>query len=171
VAYDGWLKSSPFASVIMASCRYLNWLLGFAVVALTWSAVLLALPVFVYVLALTLLSRVETSASDRRAVLVSATVMSALALLLVAFILAGLLPNPWALPLVAAGLCLVLHRMWLTWRAFTPSNIQGTVGLLVMGVIPLDALMLLAAGLPWGSLLVIALLLPGRLLSRWLYVT
>lgn len=171
VLYDGLLKATTVGSLAMGACRYLNWLLGLAVVPLTPTALLLGLPVFVYVVALTLLSRVETSAASRRPVLLCAAGMALAALLLVSYHQFGLLPHTWALLLAAAGLGLVLSRLWTTWREFTPEAIQRSVGLLVLGIIPLDAVLVWATGLWWGGVLVLALLVPGRLLGRWLYVT
>jgi len=40
-----------------------------------------------------------------------------------------------------------------------------------MGIIPLDALLVLAGGPWWGGVLVLALLLPSRLFGRLVYVT
>jgi 4-hydroxybenzoate polyprenyltransferase len=170
VLYDGFLKATAVGWLMMGACRYLNWLLGLAVVPLTPTAFLWGLPIFAYVVALTLLSRVETSAASRWPVLLCAAGMVAVALLLASYQQFGLLPHAGVLVLVAAGLGLALSRLWATWREFTPTAIQRSVGWLVLGIIPLDAVMAWAAGPWWGGLLVLALLVPGRLLGRWLYV-
>jgi fermentation-respiration switch protein FrsA (DUF1100 family) len=97
--------------------------------------------------------------------------MAAVALLLAGYQQFGLLPHAWALLPAAAGLGLALSRLRTIWREFTPEAIQRGVGLLVLGIIPLDAVLAWAAGPWWGGVLVLALLIPGRLLGRWLYVT
>src|SRR5262249_39458533 len=53
VLYDGALKRLPVGALVMGGCRYLNWLLGLAVVPLDRTAFLIALPVLLYVAALT----------------------------------------------------------------------------------------------------------------------
>jgi hypothetical protein len=43
--------------------------------------------------------------------------------------------------------------------------------MMIFGIIPLDAILVLAAGPWWGSIVVLLLLLPARFLGRMLYVT
>jgi len=68
-------------------------------------------------------------------------------------------------------LLLVLARLALAYREFNPRTIQHSVGLLVMGIIPLDTLLVFAGGPWWGGIIILALMLPGRLLGRLVYVT
>jgi 4-hydroxybenzoate polyprenyltransferase len=42
---------------------------------------------------------------------------------------------------------------------------------LILGIIPLDAILVFAGGPWWGGLVILALLIPGRYLARILYVT
>jgi len=171
VLYNGVLKATLWGVPLMGGCRYLNWLLGLSVAPLIGRSLLLGWPVFVYVSSLTLLSRVETSARSRLALLLCASGMVTTAALFAVFNRSGLLAHGWVLLPVGAALLLVLARLALTYREFNPWTIQHSVGLLVMGIIPLDALLVLAGGPWWGGVLVLALLLPSRLLGRLVYVT
>jgi 4-hydroxybenzoate polyprenyltransferase len=171
VLYDGALKSQPAGALAMGACRYLNWLLGFAIAPLAWHALLIALPVFIYVTALTRLSAIETSAARRQPVQECALGMLIAALTIGVLLASRVLPNPWAwLPLIA-GLGAVLHRLARAGRELTPAAIQGGVGFLVLGIVPLDALLTLASGHAWGALAVLFLAVPSRLLARLIYVT
>jgi 4-hydroxybenzoate polyprenyltransferase len=169
--YDGHAKHTAYASLAMGACRYGNWVLGLSTGGLGADTWLLALPVFIYVTALTQLSRAETSAGSRRPL-----VLCGLGLLLggasiVALHLGGLLPNAWALPVLVMAMALVGQRLWATWRNYTPAGIQRMVKTLVLGIIPLDAILAIAGGPWWGGLLVLALYLPGTWLARKMYVT
>ena len=50
-------------------------------------------------------------------------------------------------------------------------TIQANVKLMLLGVILLDAIIVLAAGPWWGGLLIPLLLIPGRMLARAIYIT
>lgn len=169
--YDGFAKRTALASLSMGACRYGNWILGLSHGGTLLEMVLLSLPVFFYVTSLTLLSRAETTAAERRPLL-----LCGLGLLLTALVIAGLygagqLHHLWALTLPAAALLLVGRRLWDTWRDYTPANIQRMVKTLVLGIIPLDAILVFAGGPWWGGLAVLALYLPGAWLARKMYVT
>jgi hypothetical protein len=43
--------------------------------------------------------------------------------------------------------------------------------LLILAIIPLDAILVLTFGPPWGAAVVLALLLPGRLMARMMPIT
>jgi 4-hydroxybenzoate polyprenyltransferase len=171
VLYDGVLKDTLLGGPLMGGCRYLNWLLGLSVIPITQNTLLLGLPIFVYVFSLTLLSGVETSARSRLPLLLCASGMMLTAVLIAVFNRAGLLPHTWALLLVGGALLAVLSELAATYRDFSPPSIQGSVGMLVMGIIPLDALLLFTGGPWWGGLVILTLMLPGRLLGRSIYVT
>jgi UbiA prenyltransferase family len=171
VLYDGALKAYPVGALVMGACRYLNWLLGLAVLPLDRGAFLIALPVLCYVAALTRLSSIETSGGARKPLHECAVGMLGGALVASVLIARGTLPNNWAyLPLVA-GLGAVLQRVARTGRDLTPATVQGAVKFLILGIVPLDALLTLAAGNPLGALVVLALAIPSRLLARLIYVT
>ncbi len=171
VAYDGWLKRGPLGPVAMGLCRYLNWILGLSVAPLVPASWLLPLPVLIYIWSVTTLSRMETGAAERRllALCIGGTLAAALGLLLL--VLGGILPGHLAIPPLLLLTALLLWRQASLFRDPAPARVQGTVKLMLFGVIPLDALLLLAAGHGWSALLLPLLLIPGRRLARIVYIT
>lgn len=167
LSYDGWTKNSVFGPFNMALCRALNWMLGLSVLTIGAESLLFTVPISLYVLALTLISRVEVHAQSRGPVMLALIVMLA----------AGLAYGQWVgqaapdllLGLVFFGLAVVCIGMAL--RAFGPAMVQRTVGWLLLGIIPLDALLVASTGQWLGACGVLLLLLPGRMLGRWMYVT
>ncbi len=171
VAYDGWAKKGLLGPIAMGGCRYLNWLLGLSVAGLDGKAFALALPIFLYVLSLTILSSEETSARRPAVVYASASGLLACAISIAALHAGGAFSHHWALMLLAMALAYMALRLRETKKNFTPAGIQGTMKILILGIIPLDAL-LVFSGAPWGGgLLVASLLIPGRLLARRMSVT
>lgn len=171
ILYDGVLKHTLAGAPAMGACRYLNWLLGLSVGGLSLQMLLLPLPVFLYITALTYLGSVETSARSRTALAACAAGMLLSAASIVVLNRTGALPHSWALALLGTGLLVVLLRLGATARNFTTGMIQRSMKLLILGIIPLDAILVFAGGPWWGGLLVLSLLLPGLALARILYVT
>ena len=171
VVYDALVKRNLVGAVVMALCRYLNWLLGLSIVALHTELAAWALPIFFYILAVTVLSQQETRAANRWVVCwVALAVLMALAGLLLLYS-TGIASNGWALLFGLAGAGMIFGRLLMTFRSFTQENIQQMVKIMIFGVVPLDAILVLSAGLWWESLLILGLLIPARLLARRLYVT
>lgn len=171
VAYDGWLKNHAVGPAAMGLCRYLNWLLGLSVVALAPVSFVIALPAFLYVAALTVLSRNEVNADNRRAPALTAAGIAAAVVTIFALLSGGTLPNPWILFPLALAVWFIFRELQRTWADFTPARIRMTVRQLILGIVVLDAILVVGAGYWWGALAVLALLLPGRLLSRLIPVT
>ena len=169
--YDGWSKDSLLGSLNMAACRYFNWLLGFSILPITGEHLIIASPVFIYVTALTLLSREEEAAQHRWILMLAASGIGAAILCVPILTPKAILQNPWP-AILASGLFITLIRQfYVSYREFTPQQIQATLKLLIFGIIPLDALLVLGFGPWWGALAVLSLLPPGRLLARFMYVT
>ena len=169
--YDSYAKHTPLGGVAMGACRFGNWILGLSYggsLALDWP---LALPVLLYVTSLTLLSRAETTAARRLPLLLCAVGILLTAATIVALVLTERLAHTWALAVLAGAVLLIGYRLWTTFRHYTPSNIQLAVKTLVLGIIPLDAILTFAGAPWWGGLLVLALYLPGTWLARKMYVT
>jgi len=171
VSYNRWSKSTWLGPANMGLCRYLNWMLGLSVVSLTPAMLPIALPIFFYVTALTFVSRVEADASSRTPLAIAAGGFILTIAAIGYLYRAGVLPNVAVLALAGIGLLLILTRIRKTWRTFTPANAQATVGFMIFGIIPLDALMLAGAGYSWAALALLLLMVPGRILGRWMYVT
>jgi 4-hydroxybenzoate polyprenyltransferase len=170
VLYDGAAKRSWLGPPVMGLCRYLNWILGLSVASLGVAAWLIPLPVLIYIFSVTVLSRAEVEAADSSLVAFTIGGMAASGAVIVFLWLDELLPNPVVLLLATVGLALVLLRLARVYRAFSSRAVQGAVGFLILGIIPLDATLAVGSGAWWGLLLLV-LIAPGRWLGRWLYVT
>lgn len=169
--YDGHAKRTAFGSVAMGACRYANWGLGLSIAELGAGQWLLPLVVFVYVVSLTLLSRIETYGAVRGPVVLCGIGVVAAAMLAGALVAAGILPHAWPLLFLAVGIALVLRNLGATWREPVPARIQASVKSLVLGIIPLDAVLAAAGGPWWGGVLVLLFLWPSRVLARRIRVT
>jgi 4-hydroxybenzoate polyprenyltransferase len=169
--YDGYAKRTAGGAFVMGACRYGNWMLGLSVGGTGFLALLIPLPVLLYVTALTLLSKAETTAAERTPLILCATGLGLTALLILLFNRAGLLPHTWALLPLVVGAAIVAWRLTATFRRFTPAQIQMTIKTLVIGIILLDAILVWAGGPWWGGIAVAALLAPSVWLARHLYVT
>jgi 4-hydroxybenzoate polyprenyltransferase len=170
LGYNGALKSTWAGPLLMGFCRYLNWLLGLSVTALGVSHWMLPLPVLVYVAALTVLSRSEAGGADRRSTVLAASGLVIAGLSIFALWRDEVLAGPAVVPLTAAALAAALYVVARSERAGSPGAVQRAVGLLILGMIPLDVLLVLGRGIWWGLGLLL-LMLPGRWLGRRLYVT
>jgi 4-hydroxybenzoate polyprenyltransferase len=125
---------------------------------LAWAGLL-----FLYVTLATLLSTFEEGRAPR---LLLAAILAAAAAIFVApaLLAASLVPERVAFAAIPVAV--------LGWRAVvlarrpTSAEISATVGVLILGIIPLDASFLLAHGLPLASLAILWLL-PFSLLGLW----
>jgi 4-hydroxybenzoate polyprenyltransferase len=176
--YDGWLKRTWAGPLGMGACRFLNVLLGLAVVPGSigsWGLVL-ALAVGVYIVGVTWFARTEARASNQDQLLLAAGVM--LAGLLLALPLPVLAANRAApattsplFPylLVAYGFAVGIPVS----RAIqqpSPARVQAAVKVAVLGLVAFDAVLATAlAGL--AGLVLMVLLPPALYLGRWVYST
>jgi hypothetical protein len=144
--------------------------LGLSVVALGVSDWLIPLPVLIYVAALTVLSRSEAGTPDQRLIVLAGSGLVIAGLAVFALWREEILGGAAVVPLTAALLAAALYVVARSYRAGSAAAVQGAVGLLILGMIPLDVLLVLGRGIWWGLGLLL-LLLPGRWLGRWLYVT
>jgi hypothetical protein len=174
--YDGQAKRTAAGPLVMGLCRFLNVLLGVSVSgSLLWpQGGHLALIVGGYVAGLTWFARTEARPSSPK------QLQGAAGLLLTSLALALLLP-----PQFEDGTCSVLFPYLLVAFGFvqglavveairqpSPERVQAAVKRLLIGLIPLDALLAsTAAGTAGLALLV--LLAPSLYLNRrrWLYAT
>lgn len=169
--YDGWLKAGAFGPLAMGSCRYLNWMLGLAVVPILGTELVLPLPVLLYTLAVTWLSRGETGRDMQSAVARAGLGLAAAALAVGGLHAAGVQTQPLALAALAglvAPLALHLRRLH---GAPTAEGLRRGVGLMLLAMIPLDAVLLAGDGQWTVALGLLVLAVPGRLLGRRLAVT
>ena len=169
--YDMHAKHTALGSLSMGACRFGNWILGLSYGGSLATVWLFAIPVLLYITSLTLLSRAETTAVRRLPlILCSAGILLTAATILI-LVIEGKLVHQWALFVLAGALVLIARRLWTTFHAYTPRNIQLTVKTLVLGIIPLDAIMAFAGAPWWCGLLVLTLYLPSSWLAEKMYVT
>jgi 4-hydroxybenzoate polyprenyltransferase len=170
--YDGALKSTWLGPFAMGLCRYLNWSLPLAAASVGLEMWLIPIPVLVYIAAVTVLSRAEVAATQaqRSLVTLAALLLIGAALAIVLLWWRGVLGNVWVLPLTALALAIALRRLLQVHRQFSAPAVQHTVRFLLFGIIPLDALLAIGAGV-WPGALILLLMLPSRWLGRRMYVT
>jgi 4-hydroxybenzoate polyprenyltransferase len=169
--YDIYAKHTALGSLSMGACRFSNWILGLSCGGSLVAVWQFAIPVLLYTTSLTLLSRAETTAVRRLPLILCAVGILLTAATILTLVIEGKLVHEWALFVLAGALVLIGQRFWLTFHAYTPRNIQLTVKTLVLGIIPLDAIVAFAGAPWWCGLLVLALYFPSIWLARKMYVT
>lgn len=174
--YDVWLKWTPIGPIGMGACRFLNVLLGLSVSGSTIImgdlSIHLAGVVGVYIVGVTWFARTEETDSNRRSLILAACVMLlslAIALLLPLYQSPG--ESVWFFPylLVLFGFRIGIPLATAI-RHRDPNHVQFAVKRCILGLVFLDAILATAfVGLP--GLLILLLLLPARILGRWVYST
>ncbi len=171
VFYNSFVKHSRYGFLVMGGCRYFNWMLGFSFLDLEPSMYGLALPIFVYTSSLTLLSREETIATKRLYV-----AFTGLGVLLTAIVISwtrvGSSLSTWTTNTILLILLIpIAIRLRNTYEDFSPAQIQKSIKFLVLGIIPLDAVITFVNSSIWYSLVIVSLLVPGTMLARSIRVT
>lgn len=176
--YDGVLKKTWAGPVLMGACRFFNVLLGLAVTGQapgTW-CVALALVVGIYIAGVTWFARTEAHVSNRNLLMIGAGLMLAgllFALTVPPLAEAGGLEahTAMAFPYLLAGFgYFVGSAVVPAIRQPIPQRVQAAVKRAVLGLVLLDAILATAlVGL--GGLVLVLLLVPARLLGRWVYST
>ena len=185
--YDGPLKRSWVAPMLMGACRTLNVLLGASTVVLAageaqpWNLGMpaicwwIACSVGVLVAGATLLGRKEAVARQSRAPLVLATFLVGLGIAGIAAVvtcpvqpaLSEQASNRFPLFIALIGLVIMRRVVTAAWLA-KPKAIQMGVVSVLRSLIVLDASVcyLVAPEQPWFAFVVLALLIPSLLLGR-----
>ncbi|HSQ57699.1 MAG TPA: UbiA family prenyltransferase [Gemmata sp.] len=174
--YDAWLKRTPVGPLAMASCRFLNVLLGLSLIpesALNMEMRLhIAGVVGIYIVGVTWFARTEEGRSDRRQLLAAAGVI-ALSLVFALILRAKLPPSTGTVffPYLLVLFGFVVGRP--VARALSspgPKEVQAAVKRCVLGLVGLDAVLATAfVGLP--GLLILLLLPPALAIGKWVYST
>ena len=161
-------RLSPWPSAItMGFCRYSNWLMALAVMPLSTSLILLPIPILLYVIALTRLSQLETTAIPLSRLFEISAILSVA--LLSILLLAKVTVFSIVVLLILGGYYFTLLLPLI--KPHTPKQIQHIVGQLVFGLIPFDAAICLIFGY-WEMAIMVLLLIPlSRLIGRKLYVS
>jgi 4-hydroxybenzoate polyprenyltransferase len=179
VLYDGPLKRTFIAPLVMGECRMLNVLLGMSVSIVPWDRfeLLVALGIGVYIVGVTIFARTDARQTDRRRLAVGLAVLLAG----IAF-LAGV-------PALSANRppLVVSHSGWyLLWAALAfitarrcllavfnpePARVQAAVRHCVHSIIVLDAAVCVGYASPYWGFVVLVLLLPTLILTAWIRAT
>jgi hypothetical protein len=174
--YDAWLKRTPIGPIAMASCRFLNVLLGLSLADISvvpWAVRLhLAGAVGLYIVGVTWFARNEAGRSNPN------PLRAAAAIILAALFLALAIPvhQPdgtviWAYPylLTAFGFLIGIPVI----RAIgdpEPKHVQAAIKRCVLGLVVLDAILATAFG-GWYGLLIVLLLPPALIIGNRVYST
>lgn len=184
--YDGILKRTPLAPLLMGSCRSLNILLAMSADPAEWTTFnwLIAAGLGSYIMGVTIFARKEAGDSSRARLAIGALIaIAGVALLALTPRLAfspdhalALTPNKWYQLWIILG-ALIGWRMVRAVFQPQPAVIQPAVKVAILSVIMLDAAICLGwlgltgpGGLPW-VLLILLLSLPAMFLGRWVYST
>lgn len=199
VLYDGVLKKTPLAPLVMGSCRFLNVLLGMTIVTGSlderlWRMVgydaaqlLVAGGLGVYIVGVTLFARQEARAQSNRWLLSGGVLVMMLGFGLLAifphygefavsrslqFHVSGVSNDTvWPMLLLLLAFTIV-RRAMVAVRNPQPELVQAAVKHAILSLIVIDAAVVLAVrGDAFMALGTLALLLPTMLLGRWVYST
>ena len=176
--YDGPLKRTMVAPWLMGSCRMLNVLLGMSLTANLRQPDLLLIGggLGVYVAGITWFARSEAKESDvaqlRFGFFVMATGIVMLAMFPTFTRRFVFLRDPilWPTLLVLLMSSVVRHCVRAIWNP-APENVQAAVKHSLFTLIILDAAIVLALCGPKPALIVLALIVPSKLIGRWIYST
>jgi 4-hydroxybenzoate polyprenyltransferase len=179
VLYDGGLKHTRLAPVVMGECRMLNVLLGMSLILDSWGKfeVVIALGVAVYIAGVTMFARTEARISSRARLSSGLVVLlSGLAVLMTLPYITNERPpleitrTGWYL-LWAAIILIIARRCLMAIFDPSPRRVQLAVRNCVHSVIVIDAAVCVGyVGQFWGFA-VLALLIPTMLLTLWLNAT
>lgn len=179
--YNSRYKPTLAGPFLMASCRFLNVLLGSNAAGNLASslegktspaagdAYTAAFVIGGYVLGLTLFARHETTGRSRLPLIV-AMLISAMALAIAGFTLwvpPATNAAAWRLMLIVAGL-FALRGMVAGILQPTPKNIGRGVGIAIQGLVVIDATLATLYAGPMAGLAILALLPVTMLLARWI---
>jgi 4-hydroxybenzoate polyprenyltransferase len=177
--YDGALKKTRLAPLVMGECRMLNVLLGMSLSLIPWGKfeVLIAVGIGVYIIGVTIFARTDARVSSR------VRLASGFIILLAGMGIVA--AAPWLtaerppLEIVRIGwyalwaaLALIIGRRCLM-ALFEPSprRVQAAVRNCVQSIIVLDAAVCVGYVSPYWGFGVLALLVPTFVLTMWLNAT
>src|SRR4051812_43002273 len=177
--YDGALKKTRLAPLVMGECRMLNVLLGMSLMLIPWgkAEVLIAIGIGVYIMGVTIFARTDARITTRTRLAAGVSVLISGMAILAAV--------PWLT--VDRPPMAVIHPGWyLLWAALaliigrrcimaifepSPQRVQTAVRHCVHSIIVLDAAVCVGYASPYWGFAVLSLLLPTTLLTMWLNAT
>ena len=182
-AYDGWLKKTMAGPIAMGTCRFLNIMLGLSMVTAppaSWGW-MLALVIGIYITGVTWFAWTEAKLSSASELMAAAGVM--LAGVLLGLALPAMVKNvdlselywrrigTFLFPYLLVIFLFVVARP--VQRAIAnpiPERVQAAVKRTILGLVLLDAILATALAGPIG-LAILLLLVPAKILGRWVYST
>jgi 4-hydroxybenzoate polyprenyltransferase len=171
VAYNLASRQMYFACLLMGLCRCLLWMVVLSAVNAVEQQAHYAVLVGAYVMALTFLSRDENLAQNSLLPGVSASILT----LGCGFFLAMQFYNNVGFGVNHAVLLVLLgiafFKLMQLYKNYTPQAVRATVMFFILGLIPLDATLLFISGYPVAAIAVLLLIIPGRMLAKFLYVS
>jgi 4-hydroxybenzoate polyprenyltransferase len=179
LAYDGWLKHTPFGPISMGVCRAGSFLLGASAAvggpreSFTPDVLLMALGLGLYIAGVTTFARDEAGRPERGVLSIATLVMiCGLAMVAVAPRV-DLDRSQWMLesrrgfPLLIAAIGgLLLVRLWPAVVSLDPSAVRRGVRHALLSLIPISAAIAALAAGPWAGASVFALVVPATLVAR-----
>jgi 4-hydroxybenzoate polyprenyltransferase len=177
--YDGALKNTRLAPLVMGECRMLNVLLGMSVMLIPWgkAEILFAVGIGVYIMGVTIFARTDARVSSRKRLMTGLIVlMSGMGLLAAV---------PW-LTVNRPPLVVIFPGWYLLWAALalitgrrctmaifeaSPKRVQTAVRSCVHSIIVLDAAVCVGYASPYWGFAVLSLLFPTLILTLWLNAT
>lgn len=185
LAYDGWLKRTMAGPISMGTCRFLNILLGLSMVSQAppaWGW-MLALVIGIYITGVTWFAWTEARLSSAQELKAAAAVMLAGVLLSLAVpaMVKDVSLTPTQEDLHRVGRLVFPYLMVLFIYAIAapvlraiadpvPDQVQAAVKRTILGLVLFDAVLATALAGPIG-LAIVLLLVPARILGRWVYST
>lgn len=176
--YDGALKKTPLAPVLMGSCRFFNVLLGASASvtgAMWWCPQMhVAIGLGVYVCGLTWFARQEAKTSARPQLISASFVINAGLATLFGFVLTA--PDnsqrETAMFVLAVISVTIVRRLLRAISQPEPARVQTAIKTMLLSLIMLDAtLVLFATASPALAITVALLMVPAFLLARWIPMT
>jgi 4-hydroxybenzoate polyprenyltransferase len=177
--YDGALKRTRLAPLLMGECRMLNVLLGMSLMLIPWGEadVLIAVGIGVYIMGVTIFARTDAHITTRKRLAAGMTVLLSGMAILVAVPRLTVDRPPMAVNhpgwyLLWAALALIIGRRCIM-AIFEPSpqRVQAAVRHCVHSIIVLDAAVCVGYASPYWGFAVLSLLFPTTLLTLWLNAT
>ena len=176
--YDGVLKKTPLAPLLMGSCRLFNVLLGASASptgAMWWCPRMhVAIGLGIYVCGLTWFARQEAKTSARPQLISASFVINAGLATLFGFVHTA--PDnsqrETAMFVLAVISVTIVRRLLRAISQPEPARVQTAIKMMLLSLIMLDAtLVLFATGTPALAIAVALLMVPAFLLARWIPMT
>jgi 4-hydroxybenzoate polyprenyltransferase len=177
--YDGPLKRTRIAPLLMGECRFLNVLLGMSLTPILWYKfeLLIAAGVGIYIFGVTVFARTDAHTSSRGRLLSGFVILiGGMALLAAVPMLTNHRPQlqvntkGWYLLWIALAL-ITARRCLMAVFEPSPPRVQSAVRFCVQSLIVLNAAVCVGYAGPYWGFAVLALLAPTFLLTTWLNAT